>query len=170
MNLSSGIVWWNTVSNTTTFGFPGIDSIAALIPVTAALLWTGANAAHSSIFLITSSSTITDDLNLSAPCTTLCPIPSISVKLFIVLYFGSNNSCVIKSIASLWFFTGWSNLIFSPLTLWVTNDFSPILSYVPFAITSSLSMFINWYFKDELPQFNTKIFILYFLSLSYLFY
>ena len=126
--LSSGIVWWNTVSNTATFGLPGIASIAALIPVIAALLWTGAKAAHSSIFAITSSSIITDELNLSAPWATLWPIPSISARLFIVLYLGSNNNSVIKSIASLCVFTGCSNLNFSPLTLWVTKDCSPILS------------------------------------------
>ena len=95
MYLSSGIVWWNTVSNTATFGLPGIASIAALIPVTAALLCTGASSAHSSIFAITSSSIRTDELNLSSPCATLCPIPSISSKLCIVLYFLSNSNCTL---------------------------------------------------------------------------
>jgi hypothetical protein len=36
---------------------------------------------------------------------------------------------------------------------------SPILSAMPSAIKSLVSISINWYLIDELPQFSTKIFI-----------
>ena len=160
MYLSSGIVWWNAVSNVIVFGFPGIKFWHALIPINAAGLCDGANSNVDCNSSITSSVTSTDSLKFP-PCAILCPIALISSNEDIAGYSGFNNCLIEKSKASLWFDTGCCNTIFSPFILCVRNDASPILSYLPEQITDSSSMFINWYFNDELPQLITNTFIFY---------
>ena len=77
MYLFSGIVWWKAVSNATTFGFDGSISLQAFSTASDDGLCRGAKGIHSSIPFITSCVTKVDFLNLSPPCTTLCPIASI---------------------------------------------------------------------------------------------
>ena len=74
----AGIVWWNAVSNTPTFGTPGSTAFIASIPIKLAGLWRGANSLHFLIASSTSSVIITEDANFSPPWTTLCPTASIS--------------------------------------------------------------------------------------------
>ena len=88
------------MSNTATIGTFGNAFLAALIPATPAGLCNGAKSIHFSISLITSSFISTDLLNISPPCTILCPTAVISSNEFIMLYSGFNKTSNTKLIAS----------------------------------------------------------------------
>ena len=75
----SGMVEWNEVSNTTTWGTSLPNALRqALIPSACALLCKGAKGIRLSISSITLSVTKQDSLNIEPPCTTLWPTAEIS--------------------------------------------------------------------------------------------
>ena len=135
----------------------------ARMPRILAGLCSGANALHSSISLITFSSINTDEENFSPPCTTRWPMASISSRDFSIPCSGATKASRTVFIATEWSGMSTDFSSFSPFTLIEKIPSSPILSHWPEALTSSDSESISWYFKDELPQFTTRIFITYFL-------
>ncbi len=70
------MVWWNAVSNTATCGRSGRAARTASMPARLAGLCSGASGLNERIAAITSSSTSTDAVNRSPPCTTRWPAPT----------------------------------------------------------------------------------------------
>ena len=71
----AGMVWWNAVSNTATCGSPGRAARIASMPARLAGLCSGARWLTEPIAATTSSSTSTERVNRSPPCTTRWPTP-----------------------------------------------------------------------------------------------
>ena len=63
------MVWWNAVSNTATCSRPGRAACTAWMPARPAGLCSGASGIKERIAAITSSSTSTESVNFSPPCT-----------------------------------------------------------------------------------------------------
>ena len=124
-------------------------------------LWRGAISTLSSIPFKTFSSIITDWAKSSPPCTTLWPTASISSSDLIAPYSSFVRDSITSSRALLWSCIGVSIVFFSfPIVSCLILEPSiPILSTKPFAINSSVSISMSWYFREEDPQLITNIFM-----------
>ena len=163
------MVWWKAVSNTPICGTSGRIADIAFTPFRLAGLWSGARSLQAVKAASTSGVSRTDSLNFSPPCTIRWPTALISSKDLMAPYSEFVKVFRINSTPTVCSGIFFSRIFFSPLgkVNFRKESFKPIFSIPPWAITSFRSISNNLYLMDELPQFNTKIFILYIRFRSY---
>ncbi len=151
--------WKNEVSNTATMGLPGIWVRQASMPMSAALLCRGANSANSSILAMTSSSMTTERSKYLPPCTTRCPMASMSSRESMALFGPEVSASSTTAMAALWSSMGSSmtSSLSSMPCLWKASA-EPTRSQMPLASTSWVSTLTSWYFSDEEPALITRTF------------
>ena len=131
------------------------------MPFRLAGLCSGARSLHSMTMSITFWSMSTEPLNFSPPCTTRCPTALISLSDLMHPYSASTNISKMNSMPAVCSAISRSMIFLLPsgnVNL-MNEPLRPIFSMPPCAAIDLSLISKSLYLMDELPQFNTNIFM-----------